>query len=127
MSIIGKIDVDRTLGALHTHRDSYSLKELVTVSVRRPLLPAAVLFGSSAVASAFSFGDILYAHEVGLITVFVAGAATLGVRLGQLKLRSRELSSGDELSDVIWGNFATLNKKRREIIVAALAAREAQP
>lgn len=124
--IIGILEVDFPNGALHTHRDSYMLEELTTVSVRKPFLPAAILFGGGVSAMSLSFGDILYVHEIGLMTAFAVASAIGGWVIGRLKLRSRELRSGDELSDTVWGSFSELNKKRREIVHAVASVRGGQ-
>lgn len=121
--ILGELDLDPHNAALHTARDSYTLKELTTVSVRRPFLPVVGIFSAGLGAIGVSFFDVLYPHERIAIGVFVVVALLAGWCIGRLKLRSRELRSGDELADAVWGSFPALNKKRREIIRAVAASR----
>ena len=124
--ILGDLEVDFENGAVHTNRDSHMLKELTTVSVRKPFLPVAVMFGGGLSAMAMAFQDILYLHELYLIGAGVTVAACAGLLVGRLKLRSRELMSGDELADAVWGTFPALNAKRREIVKAIAATRGAR-
>ena len=119
--IIGFVEIDPATRAVNTHRDSYLLDTLTVVSVRRPLLPGGVLFGAGIGGFGLAFGDLLYAHEIGLTLAAGALALGLGWQAGQLKLLSRDLR-GTELSGVIWGRYAALNRVRRDI-VAAMAGR----
>lgn len=121
--IIGDLELDAVNAALHAAKDSHTLKELTTVSVRRPFLPVAVIFSVGLGAMGVSFFDVLYVHERIIIAGFVTIAMVVGWTIGRLKLRSRELRSGDELADAVWGSFSALNKKRREIIRAVAATR----
>ncbi|MEO0384162.1 MAG: hypothetical protein AAF234_11490 [Pseudomonadota bacterium] len=123
--ILGTLELDPENAILHTAKDSYTLKELTTVSVRQPFLPAALIFSAGLGAIGVSFFDILYAHERAAIPVFILVCLAVGVWAGRLKLRSRELHKGDELADTVWGSFPALNKKRRDIIRAAAKARGA--
>ncbi len=103
--------------AVITHRDSYLLDNLSVVSVRRPLLAPARLFGLGFAGFGWSFSDLLYAGEI-ITIVSASGFAILaGVWLGQLKLLSRDLR-GSELSGVIWGGYVHLNQTRTEIVTA---------
>ncbi|MFN3171249.1 MAG: hypothetical protein ACE37E_11210 [Hyphomicrobiales bacterium] len=121
--IIGELDIEEQTGVLHAPKDSHTLNQLTTVSVRRPFLPGAVIFSVGLGAIGVSFFDVLYPHERIAIIVFVTIAMIVGWSVGRLKLRSRELRSGDELADAVWGSFSTLNKKRRDIIKAVAATR----
>lgn len=115
--ILGHVQVDRENGAVNTHRDSYLLKSLTVVSVRRPFIEGGMLFGAGYAGFILAFGDLLFWYEIAL-TLAAAGTALLvGFRVGQLKLLSRDLR-GSELSGVIWGSYADLNAVRRDIVRA---------
>ena len=101
--------------AVKTHRDSYLIKNLSVVSVRRPLLAPAFLFGLGFGGFGWSFSDLLEAGEIATIIGVSTAGILAGVWLGQLKLLSRDLR-GSELSGVIWGGYARLNKTRSEIV-----------
>lgn len=120
--ILGTISIDHRQRAVHTHRDSYLLDNLSVVSVRRPLLPAGIMFGVGLAGFALVFADILYLHEIAVALALAAGTYAAGTGAGQLKLLSRDLR-GSELSGVVWGEYRQLNTMRREI-VAALAPSE---
>lgn len=104
-------------GALITHRDSYRLESLSVVSVRRPLLAPAILFGFGLAGFTLAFVDLLYLYEMCMLAGLIAAGVKSGMWLGQLKLLSRDLR-GSDLSDVIWGSYAELNRKRRKIMAA---------
>ena len=104
-------------GALITHRDSYRLETLSVVSVRRPLLAPAILFALGFGGFILAFADLLYVHEMILLGGLIAAGLKSGLWLGQLKLLSRDLR-GSDLSDVIWGSYAALNRSRRQIMSA---------
>lgn len=123
MTILGELDVDFPNGALHTHRTSYFLEGIRVSGVKQPFLPAAILIGVGLTGIWLSFRDILYAHELTFITLIVMGAGFAGWNVAKLELRSYELRSGDQLSDVVWGRFGSLNAKRREIIQAVASIR----
>lgn len=125
--ILGELTLDKQMGALHTARDSHTLKELTTVSVRQPFLAPALIFSAGIGAMGWSFEDVLYAHERICILIFVTLSPIAGWMIARMKLRSRELRSGDVLSDAVWGSFPELNKKRREVIRAAAQARAGAP
>lgn len=111
--IFGSVTVDRE--AVSTHRDSYLLKSLTVVSVRRPLLGPALVFAGGFGAFGFAFADLMYADELAVLYGLVGLALLTGLWLGQLKLLSRDLRNS-ELSGVIYGGFAHLNRTRREIV-----------
>jgi hypothetical protein len=113
--ILGYVTIDGL--AVHTHRDSYLLPNLSVVSVRRPFLAGSLMFVTGFGGFAFSFADLLYAHEIRVIggSVFVIMAT--GLWIGQLKLLSRDLR-GSELSGVIWGTYGHLNRVRMQIVRA---------
>jgi len=115
--ILGHVQVDHENGAVNTHRDSYLLKSLTVVSVRRPFLEGGILFGAGYAGFIFAFGDLLFWHEIALTLVAACSALVLGFRVGQLKLLSRDLR-GSELSGAIWGSYADLNAVRRDIVRA---------
>jgi len=115
--ILGHVQVDRENGAVNTHRDSYLLKSLTVVSVRRPFIEGGMLFGTGYAGFILAFGDLLFWYEIALTLVAAGTALFLGFRIGQLKLLSRDLR-GSELSGVIWGSYAELNGIRRNIVLA---------
>lgn len=124
--ILGTLRIDPDEGAVHTHRDSYLIETLSVVSVRRPLLPAGLVFGIGLAGFGVSFADLLHLHEA--VTVFTAAAASLltGWQVGHLTLLSRDLR-GSELAGAVWGRFASLQAIRGEIVRALAASRKLKP
>lgn len=118
--IFGIIDIDPVTRAIHTHRDSYLLDGVTVVSVRRPLLAAGFAVATGSGGFGAVFGDLLYPGEVAVLVGIAAMALILGLKLGQLRLLSRDLR-GSELSGAIWGGYAALNRKRLEIARAIRA------
>lgn len=112
--------VEATDETVETHKDSYVLSSLTVVSVRRPFLPAGIMFGLGGSAFALSFGDLLYLWEFVALIVFVGVSFTVGVVLGQIQLLSRDLQ-GSDLSGMIWGTYGDLQKVRKEIGAALKA------
>lgn len=118
--ILGHISVDGH--AVITHRDSYLLDQLSVVSVRRPFFATGVALGAAFAGFTAAFGDLLYANEI-VITLGLSIAAPIALsQVGQLKLLSRDLR-GSDLSGVVWGRYASLNRIRREIVATLLARR----
>lgn len=122
--IIGHIHIDVENGAVNTHRDSYLLDSITVVSVRRPFLIGGLSCGAGFAAFTAAFGDLLYPHEIAFTLGAAITACVAGFYAGQLKLLSRDLR-GSELSDVIWGRYASLNATRLRI-ARAMAARRAE-
>lgn len=120
--MIGHIHIDEAGGAVNTHRDSYLLDSLTVVSVRRPFLIGGIWCGAGLAAFAVSFGDLLYPHEIAVALTGAIVFGLTGIHVGQLKLLSRDLR-GSELSDVIWGRYATLNTVRLGVARAMSARR----
>ena len=87
--IIGFVGVKNN--AVITHRDSYLLKNLSVVSVRRPFLAGAMLLGAGLGAFGIQFADLLYTNEI----FSIAGMAIIGIfagtQIGQLSLLSARL------------------------------------
>lgn len=119
--IIGSVNIEN--GAVVTHRDSYLLKSLSVVSVRRPFLGGAVLLGASFGGFAIAFGDLLFPGEIAGILGLSVFALIAGVQVGQLKLLSRDLR-GSELADAIWGQYSNLNHIRSKIVHSLNASSE---
>ncbi|MBL4759226.1 MAG: hypothetical protein JKY32_16860 [Rhizobiales bacterium] len=119
--IIGSVNIEN--GAVVTHRDSYLLKNLSVVSVRRPFLGGAVLLGLSFGGFSIAFGDLLFPGEIAGILGLSAFALIAGVQVGQLKLLSRDLR-GSELADAIWGQYSSLNLIRMKIVQSLNAGPE---
>ena len=111
--IIGSVTLEN--GAVVTHRDSYLLKSLSVVSVRRPFFGGAILLGTSFGGFSIAFGDLLFPGEIAVILGLSTFAFIAGVQVGQLKLLSRDLR-GSELADVIWGQYSSLNHIRSKIV-----------
>jgi len=105
---------------VNTHRDSYALPHLTVISVRRPFLSGSVIFAAGFAAFGFSFGDLLYEHEIKIIVGGCLVALTVGLSIGQLKLLSRDLR-GSELAGMIWGTYGHLNRIRHKIARAVRA------
>ncbi len=103
--------------SVETHRDSYLLSHLTVISVRRPLLPGAVLLASGGTAFALAFSDLLFPVEIIGLAAGIGAVLLTGIRLGQIQLLSRDLR-GSELSCMIWGSYGHLNRVRREIGLA---------
>lgn len=121
--IFGSVELHE--GALVTHRDSYRLETLSVVSVRRPLLAPAIFFALGLGGFTLAFADLLYVHETMVLVGLISLGVICGLWLGQLKLLSRDLR-GSDLSDVIWGGYADLNRTRRRIM-AAMTDRASTP
>lgn len=113
--IIGSVDV--TDGAVVTHRDSYLLSHLTTVSVRRPYMASGILFSGALIGYGIAFLDLLYLSEVLFLLGVSAAISLFGFRAGQLTLLSRDLR-GSELASAIWGDHKRLQAIRREIVSA---------
>jgi len=111
--IFGSVHVDGK--SVSTHRDSYLLSTLSVVSVRRPFLGSAVALGASFMAFGAAFLDLLYTKEIAILCGLSAAAIITGAQIGQLKLLSKDLR-GSELSGVIWGQYAALNRIRSQIV-----------
>jgi len=115
--ILGHLHIDEAQGAVSTHRDSYRLATLSVVSVRRPFLVGGLLAGAGSAAFVAGFADLLYAHEIALVVSAGALAVVFGIEVGQLRLLSRDLR-GSDLSEAIWGRYASLNRVRLAIAAA---------
>ena len=113
--IIGYVTVNKN--AVVTHRDSYLIKNLSVVSVRRPYLTGAMLLGGAFFGFGIAFGDLLYTGEIITITGSSIAAMIAGSQVGQLSLLSRDLK-GSELSGAVWGWHSSLQRIRREIVEA---------
>ena len=103
--------------AVITHRDSYLIKNLSVVSVRRPYLAGAMLLGGAFFGFGYAFGDLLYTNEIITITGLSLAAMIAGSQVAQLSLLSRDLK-GTELSGAVWGLHSSLQGIRTEIVEA---------
>lgn len=121
--IFGFITIDPAEGAIHTHHDTYLLRDISVVSVRRPFLAGASLFGGGLAAFSARFADLLYPAEFVALALTGAGIVLAGFQVGQLSLLSRDLR-GSELSGAVWGRYAALNAKRRAIALTITAMRK---
>lgn len=122
--IFGSLTIDAAQGAVHTHRDSYLIATLTAVSVRRPLLPAGLIFGTGLCGFGMAFGDLLYPGEIVTIVTAAVLALVGGTQTGKLSLLSRDLR-GSELSGAIWGRHTALQRIRTDIVTAILSNRSA--
>lgn len=111
--IFGSVTINKD--AVTTHRDTYLLKNISVVSVRRPFIAPALLVGGGLAGFGLVFADLLYPGEVIATTAFGIAAILIGWQAGQLKLLSRDLR-GSDLSDAIWGQYCHLNQIRRDIV-----------
>jgi len=111
--IFGRIEIID--GSVSTHRDSYLLDRITTVSVRRPWLPATVLCAGGLMGYAAIFSDLLYPVEI--FSIIAGAALSIGIasRLARLKFISRDLK-GLEEGEAIYGDVASLNAMRRFIV-----------
>ncbi|GJE18418.1 hypothetical protein [Methylobacterium marchantiae] len=121
--ILGTLNIDEKQGAVHTHRDSYLIETLSVVSVRRPFLPAGLMFGSGLTGFGLSFGDLLHPHEAIILIAAASASLLAGWQVGHLTLLSRDLR-GSELSGAVWGRFACLQIVRTDIVHALAASRK---
>jgi hypothetical protein len=118
--ILGSVTI--TASSVETHRDSYLLEHLTVVSVRRPMLGAAMMAAAGLLTFAIGFADLLFPNELLVIATIAVASLTAGWQLGQLKLLSRDLR-GSELAGVVFGRHRRLDRLRRLI---AFAIRERQ-
>ena len=113
--ILGHVHI--TKASVQTHRDSYLLRNLSVISVRRPFFGGSVLFALGGSGFGLAFADLLYLHEMIGLGTTIAVCLGLGVKLAQIQLLSRDLR-GTELSQMIWGSYGHLNRIRAEIVAA---------
>lgn len=125
MTIFGTLRLESN--TLTTHRDTYVLQSVSVISVRRPFLAPGILVAIGSAGFAVPFADLLYLHEIMALTGIGMIALGIGLKLGQLKLLSRDLR-GSELSDAVWGTYDHLGIVRREIAdrLALLAGERGQ-
>lgn len=100
--------------AIHTHNDTYSLRDFSAVSARRPFLAPCMICAGLLAGFGGVFADLLFTHEFLLLGATSGGLALIGLQLAQLQLLSRDLK-GAELSNVILGSYDHINRLRREI------------
>ena len=119
--IFGSVSVHSR--AVITHRDSYLIKNLSVVSVRRPYMAGAMLLGGAFLGFGIAFGDLLYTSEIITISGLSVAAMIAGSQVGQLSLLSRDLK-GSELSGAVWGWHSSLQDIRTEIVESLHAEHE---
>ena len=112
--IIGYAHVED--GAVTTHRDSFLLDSISTISVRRTYLFFCGLMALGLVGFAYAFSDLLYPGEILASGIAAFTLVLVGFFTAQLTLLSRDLK-GTELSTAIWGTPGHLHKKRQEIVL----------
>lgn len=113
--IFGTLIIDGE--ALHTHRDTYLVKGLSVISVRRPFLPIGATIAAGAGGFGAAYADLLWSGELAAIAALSTAALVAGLKVGQLNLLSRDLR-GSELMGAIYGTYGHLNRLRREIVAA---------
>jgi len=111
--IIGSIKVNN--GAVVTHRDSFILSNVSVVSVRKPYLAGTVVLCACAVGFISTFADLLYPNELMAVGVSAAVLLSIGFKVAQLTLLSRDLK-GSELSSAVWGTSGDLQRARADIV-----------
>jgi len=110
--ILGSVYLTET--AIVTHRDSFLIAPLSAVSVRRPLLAGGLSLGGGLLGFCVMSIDLLHFSEILFILALSAIFIGFGVKVGQLRLLSRDLR-GSELANIIWGDYATLNQIRLKV------------
>lgn len=113
--IFGTLTVGET--ALHTHNDSYILEGIKAVSTSRPFLSSGVMISALTTIFGIGFNDILYVGELAAVGTFASVSLILGLKIGQLRLISRDLA-GAHATDAVYGTYAHLNRERRKIAAA---------
>lgn len=103
--------------ALHTQNDSFILEGIKAVSTSRPFLSSGLMVSTLAAIFGIGFADILYVSELVGLGFVVCMSLTLGLKIGQLRLISRDLA-GAHATDSIYGTYAHLNRERRKIAAA---------
>ena len=107
---------------LETHNDYYALREITTVSTRRPFVSAGLMTGILMAAFAFGFWDILFFGERIAALAIASTAIWGGLNIGLLQLASRDLR-GLPLADAAYGTYRHLNREGRKIAAAAERAK----
>lgn len=102
-----------------THCDTHILRNITSISSRRPLLGGSIFFAGGIAGGGLAFIDLLYLHEVLVILCISGLIAYAGFQIGRLTLLSRDLR-GSELADAIWGHHKDLQIKRHEIADAVV-------
>lgn len=120
--ILGTLKINEAQGELETHNDNYMLDSVTAVSIRRPALAIGVVAFAGIGGSTAVFVEYLKPVEIAVAGGFACFSLFLSWQTGQLKLLSRDLRHTD-LSGVIWGRYASLKAKRREIVRAIAAAK----
>lgn len=109
--IFGKLEIGRTL---ETHKDNFILTGITAISTRRPFLSAGLMVGGLCATLGMGFRDILWSGELLALSCIAVASVTVGLSIGQLRLVSRDLR-GSPIADAVYGTYAHLNRKRREI------------
>ena len=113
--ILGKLTLGET--ALHTHNDSYILEGIKAISTSRPFFSSGVMISALATIFGIGFADILYVGELAALCAVASVTLILGLKIGQLRLISRDLA-GAQATDAVYGTYAHLNRERRKIAAA---------
>lgn len=113
--VFGTLTVGET--ALHTHNDSYILEGIKAVSTSRPFLSSGVMISVLTTIFGIGFNDILYVGELAAVGTVASVSLILGLKIGQLRLISRDLA-GAHATDAVYGTYAHLNRERRKIAAA---------
>ena len=113
--VFGTLNIGET--SLHTHNDSYILEGIKAVSTSRPFLSSGVMISALTTVMGVGFADILYAGELTAVGAVASVSLILGMKIGQLRLISRDLA-GAQATDAVYGTYAHLNRERRKIAAA---------
>lgn len=113
--ILGKLTLGET--ALHTHNESYILEGIKAVSTSRPFLSFGMMISALTTIFGIGFADILYIGELVALGAVAAVSLVLGLKIGQLRLISRDLV-GANATNAVYGTYGHLNRERRKIAAA---------
>ena len=109
-------------GAIVTHRDTFVLPPLSSLSIRRPFCAPAFLLGGAFAGFTITFVDLLYPMEIFSTLGACAVSILTGIQIGQLRLHSGDLR-GTTLGHLVWGSHGDLNEKRAELTAKITASK----
>lgn len=112
--MIGTCEIES--GILVTHRTTYVLTRDTKPDVRRMFFGPGLVIAGGLMLLGVGFADVLYGHEIGLITVAAAASLFGGSQFARLVVLDR-VTRGTEQETANYGLHSTLQAKRREINV----------
>lgn len=110
--VFSKIEIDN--GVLHTSNDSYALTPNTTFSAPRPFRAVGIVTALMISAFGVAFSDLLFWHELGVVTICAAISFLLGNSIAHLLIVNSDLR-GSDLSVAAWGTYRHLNRVRRDL------------